>query len=301
MPAALLLVMILINFILQPSFFRGRIIRSNLATFTPMMLLAAGQAIIILSGKLDLSVGAGISLINCILANTMGDDPGRNLLAILLALGVAVAAGALNGFVVAYLKLPALIATFATSAVWLGISLFLRPQPGGYIPMWANTFYRFHVGVITTSLLMVVVMMFLWYAIRRRRIGRYIYAVGSNAESAFDSGINTKRVILSAYVLGWVFVFLASFAISAQMSSGDAYMGLPFALNSIAAVVIGGVVLGGGRGSVLGAVFGAVILGLVLNIIYYANISSIYQEFMKGAIIVAALMLTLVYKRRKLT
>ena len=167
--------------------------------------------------------------------------------------------------------------------------------------MWANTFYRFHVGVITTSLLMVVVMMFLWYAIRRRRIGRYIYAVGSNAESAFDSGINTKRVILSAYVLGWVFVFLASFAISAQMSSGDAYMGLPFALNSIAAVVIGGVVLGGGRGSVLGAVFGAVILGLVLNIIYYANISSIYQEFMKGAIIVAALMLTLVYKRRKLT
>ena len=301
MPAALLVVMILINFILQPSFFRGRIIRSNLATFAPLMLLAAGQAIIILSGKLDLSVGAGISLINCILANTMGDAPGKNLLAILLALGAAIAAGAINGFVVAYLKLPALIATFATSAIWLGISLFLRPQPGGYVPMWANTAYRFHVGIITTSLMMVVVMMLLWHAIRRRRLGRYIYAVGSDAESAFDSGINTKRVILSAYMLGWTFTFLASFAISVQMSSGDAYMGLPFALNSIAAVVIGGVVLGGGRGSVLGAVFGAVILSLVLNIIYYANISSIYQEFVKGIIIVAALMLTLVYKRRRLT
>ena len=299
MPAALLLLMIIINVILQPSFFKPRIFRSNIATYAPMMLVSAGQAIIILSGKLDLSVGAGISLINCILANTMGDKPGLNMLAILLALGVAIGAGALNGFIVAYLKLPALIATFATSAVWLGISLFLRPQPGGYIPMWVNTFYRFHFSIITTSLLMVVVMLFLWRLVRKRKLGRYIYAVGSNPEAAFDSGVNVRTVVLRAYICGWIFTFLASFAITAQMSSGDAYMGTPFALNSVAAVVIGGVVLGGGRGSVLGAVFGAVILSLVLNIIYFASIPSIYQEFVKGAIIVLALMLTLVYKRQK--
>ena len=298
MPALLLILMIIINVILQPSFFKARIIRSNLATFTPMMLVSAGQAIIILSGKLDLSVGAGISLINCILANTMGDRFGVNFFAILLALGVAIAAGALNGFVVAYLNLPALIATFATSAIWLGISLFLRPQPGGYIPLWVNKFYRSHLSIITTSLMMVVVMMLIWFVIRKRKLGRYIYAVGSNAFSAFESGVNTKRVILGAYILGWIFTFLASFSISAQMSSGDAYMGIPFTLNSIAAVVVGGVVLGGGRGSVLGAVFGAVILSLVLNIIYYANIPSTFQEFVKGASIVVALMLIRLYKRQ---
>jgi len=298
MPTALLILMIIINVILQPSFFKGRIIRSNLATFTPMMLVSAGQAIIILSGKLDLSVGTGISLINCILADTMSDRLGNSILAILLALTVAVAAGALNGFIVAYLKLPALIATFATSAVWLGISLFLRPQPGGYIPIWVNKFYRFHVGIFTTSLFMVVAMMMIWFAVRKRKIGRYIYAVGSDSVSAFESGINTKRTILTAYIFGWIFTFLASFTISAQMSSGDAYMGVPFTLNSVAAVVIGGVVLGGGRGSVLGAVFGAVVLSLVVNIIYYADVPSTFQEFVKGAIIVVALMLIRVYRRR---
>lgn len=301
MPAALLVLIIIVNVILQPTFFRLRIIRSNLATFAPLMLVSAGQAIIILSGKLDLSVGAGISLINCILADTMSDNPAVSLLALLLAFGVALAAGSINGLVVGYLKLPSLIATFATSAIWFGIALFLRPQPGGYMPPWVIKFYRFHIGVVTTSLLMVVVMMLVWWLIRKRRLGRYIYAVGSNAEAAFDSGVNTKRVILGAYIIGWVFTFMASFSITAQMSSGDAYMGTPFTLNSVAAVVIGGVALGGGRGSVLGAVFGAVILSLVLNIIYFAKIPSIYQEFVKGAIIVVALALTLVYKRQKRT
>jgi len=300
LPFSLFLFIAVINIFLQPSFFQFRIIRSNVLTFTPLMLVSAGQAIIILSGDLDLSVGTGISLINCILANTMSaDNPvGSALLALALGFAAAMAMGATNGILVGYLRLPSLITTFATAAVWFGLALFLRPQPGGYITPWVSKFNRLSIGFISMSLLIVIGSLLLWRIIRSRRLGRYIYAIGSDEEAAFDSGINTSMVKALAYTLGWVFVFLASFSITAQMSSGDAYMGNPFALNSIAAVVIGGVSLAGGRGHILGAVFGALTLSLVINIIYYANIGSIFQEFVKGAIIMIALSMTIVYKQR---
>lgn len=300
LPTAIFIFIAAVNVFLQPSFFKFRVIKSNLWTFTPLMLVSAGQAIIILCGELDLSVGTGISLVNCIIANIMTDTPTYIILAILLGFAAALGMGTVNGLLVGYLKLPSLITTFATSAVWFGFALFLRPQPGGYVPYFISRFYKYAFGFITVSVIIVVLALIWWSLLRHRKIGRYIYAVGSDAKAAFDSGIDTARVKTQAFIIGWVFVFLASFSLTVQMSSGDAYMGNPFALNSIAAVVVGGVSLAGGRGSVLGAIFGALTLSLVLNIIYFANISSVYQEFVKGAIIMFALAMTIFYKAKKL-
>ncbi len=298
LPVLVFVVVVAANALVQPNLFQSRILRSNTASFAPLILVAAGQAIIVLSGSLDLSVGAGISLINCILSTVMTESAGSSALALAAGLAAALCMGLLNGFVVATLRLPSLIATFATSAVWFGAALLLRPQPGGFVTPWISDAYTFSVGPLAAPLLLLAAGLGGWLLIRRRRLGRYVYAVGSNEEAAYDSGVDTARVKMWSYVMGWVFVFLASLAVTAQMSSGDAYMGSSFTLNSVAAVVIGGISLAGGKGTVLGAMLGGAVLSMVINIIYYANVPSVYQEFVKGAIILVALALTIVHRRR---
>lgn len=295
----ILLVIIAINIILQPSFFSINVLNSNLLTFTPLILVSIGQAIIILGGGLDLSVGAGISLINCILATVMKDSPESILLAFLGGLVAAIVMGLINGFVTGYLRLPAMIATFATSAIWFGLALFIRPQPGGYVPYNVTSTFTFSVFIISIPLIIIVLSLLLWNYIKKRRLGRYIYAIGSNEQSAYANGINVERIKLMSYVLGFLFVYLAAISITMQTASGDAYLGSPYTLSSVAAVVIGGISLQGGRGKVYGAVIGALILNLVINVIYFANVPSIYQEFVKGMIIIVALATAIIYKTKE--
>ena len=298
LPLLIFALIVAVNAVVQPGLFQPRILRSNTASFAPLILVAAGQAVIVLSGNLDLSVGAGMSLVNCILSAMMTESTGSSAVALLVGLAAALAMGLVNGLAVAYLRLPSLIATFASSAIWFGASLLLRPQPGGFVTPWISTFYYLAAGPLAMPLLLLVAALTAWGIVRRRRLGRYIYAVGSNEEAAYDSGVNAPKVKVWAYILGWGFVFLAAFAVTAQMSSGDAYMGNAFTLNSVAAVVVGGVSLAGGKGTVLGAMLGGATLSMVINIIYYANVPSVYQEFVKGAIIIVALALTIVYRRR---
>ena len=298
LPLLIFALIVVVNAIVQPGLFQPRILRSNTASFAPLILVAAGQAIIVLSGNLDLSVGTGMSLINCILSAIMTEAVGSSAVALPVALAAALFMGLVNGVAVAYLRLPSLIATFATSAIWFGAALLLRPQPGGFVTPWISSFYYLSAGPVAVPLLILLAALGGWAVVKRRRLGRYIYAVGSNEEAAYDSGVNAPRVKVWAYVLGWGFVFLAAVAVTAQMSSGDAYMGNPFTLNSIAAVVVGGISLAGGKGTVLGAMLGGATLSMVINIIYYANVPSVYQEFVKGTIIIVALALTIVYKRR---
>jgi ribose transport system permease protein len=293
------LFLVLVTAILQPNFMQSNVILSNIATFAPLILVSAGQAIIILSGGLDLSVGGSISLINCILASFMTDSIGSVFLALSIAVACAVLIGVVNGFAAGYLKLPPMIATFATSSIWFGLALLLRPQPGGYIPSWAMQIYGFNFSLLSTPLILILLALIIWRLIKRRRLGHYIYSVGSNEFSAYANGINVQKTKLWAYVIGNLFVMLGSMAITCQISSGDAYMGLPYTLTSVASVVIGGISLSGGRGNVLGAVMGALILNLIINLIYFANIPSTYQEFSKGIIIIIALAAAVIYRKKE--
>jgi ribose transport system permease protein len=302
-PAVIILVaVIILNAILQKNFFAVDVLNINLLTFTPLILISIGQAIIILGGGLDLSVGQQVSLINVILAVMMA-DAGESRLAVLPAFGVAFLAamgmGFVNGFTAGYLNLPPMIATFATSAIWYGMALFILPSPGGLIPTWLVRAFSWKWFLISTPLIVIVLAYALWLFIKRRPLGRYIYAVGSNEEAAFANGVNTRRVKLYSYMLGSFFVLLGAFAISFQAGSGDARLGLSYTLTSVAAVVVGGISLKGGSGNVIGAILGAIILNMVINLIYFANIPSEYQEFTKGAIIILALALAVIYRRRE--
>jgi ribose transport system permease protein len=293
------IILVIINAFLQPNFFSLNIIQSNITTFTPLILLAMAQAVVLIVGEIDLSLGASVTLINVIIASLMKDSGVSIIQALLCGMVIALFMGLINGFIVGFLKLPALVATFATSAVWFGISLTIMPQPGGYV---SPKFYRLYlqkIGIIPVPLLIIIAAFLIWGIVRHTRLHRYIYAVGGNKEASHASGINVKIIKTAAFMLASLFTTIAAYVVTAQAASGDANIGQPFALSSIAAVIIGGVSLYGGRGSLIGAMLGASSLSILNNIIFFANIPSLYQDLIKGLIIIFSLALALLSGIRK--
>lgn len=298
LPIALTAALLVINWILQPNLFKPAVFRMNMLTFSPLMLVAAGQAIIMISGNLDLSVGYGVSLINVMIATRMTQDAGFNSLLIFLVLLAAIGMGLLNGALVAYFKVPSFIGTFASSFVWFGIAIIFAPIPGGDVTRRFINFFKKSFGPLNVILLIIIAALVGWYVIKKFRLGRYIHATGSSKEAAYRNGINVNRITLIAFAIGWVFVFLGTLALTSQTRSGDARIGEPFALNSIAAAVVGGVAMSGGRGSPFGAALGAISLSIIMNIIYFAGIPTSWQVLFRGIIIIGALGATVFYKRK---
>lgn len=294
----ILLALIALNVVLQPKMFGNSALGGTLQTAAPVILICMAQAVVVLSGELDLSVGAGLSVVNCVLAyvpTAFGVGLGSAMVVALLA---ALIAGMINGVLVAYLRLNSLIVTFATGAIWFGMALALIPQPGGEIPEALGDLFSLQWGPLPFAMMPVVLACGLWSVLQRTRFGRRLIATGSNREAVFKSGIDVRRVKLGGYLLAWFFVFLSTVCMSAQTMSGDARLGLPYMLSSVAAVVIGGISLAGGRGSMTGAVCGACILVLLGNIIYFAGIPSNYQEMFKGGVIMFALAFTFMSGKR---
>ncbi len=294
------IVVVAVNAYLQPGFFSFDVLQSNLASFTPLVLASMAQAVVILVGGIDLSVGMSITLATVIMAATMDSSSSSIAFGIILSIVATLGVGALNGFVIGYLKLPPIISTFAVSSICYGAALLIMPQPGGYIPYSFYETYQTNIAsFLPMPLVMIIVGLLIWAFIRRRKIYRYIYAVGGSEPAAFANGINTKKIKLYAFMIASIFIVLTALAVVAQTATGDANMGRAYTLNSIAAVVIGGISLQGGKGSLFGAVLGALILGFISNIIFFAELSSFYQDLIKGLIIIFALTLSILPTIRK--
>jgi len=298
----ILIAMFVITAVLQKNFFETKSIVRNINAFTPLVLVTMGQAVVIISGGIDLSTGTALSLLTCVLTTVMKKaEPVTGLVALAAALAVALATGAINGIGIGYLRIPPVIVTFATSFIWLGAALFLRPTPGGEAVDWYKWFYdagaaphasaalKAFSAVIPPALILVLIGCAFWALLARTRTGRYIYAVGSNSDSAYESGIDTARVQMYACMANSFFIFLTALFFVGQNQSGDARMGDPLTLRAIAAAVVGGIALTGGRGSVYFALVGALILSFVNKIIFFANISYAYQTLVGGVIVIAAI------------
>lgn len=288
------LVLLIVNAILQPRFFNYRSIRSNIMSFTPLIMASIAQGIIILSGSLDLSLGSAISLFTVFIAYYMTDTNAP--LMIIIGFGITlVISGFINGLLIGRLKLPALITTFATSAVYLGTAMIILPVAGGYVP---RSFYQFYKGSLFTyipySALILIAGILIWYVFSKSRAYRYIYASGSSEEGAYASGIKVWKTRLIAHLFASLFIFIAGMCVLMMTATGEYRTGQSYTLNSVAAVVIGGIALTGGRGSIVGAIFGAATLGILNNIIFFSGASSYMQILAKGVIIVLALMVSAV-------
>ncbi len=296
-----LFILVIINMVLQPRFFSYMSFRINISSFTPLILAAMAQAIVILMGYIDLSIGASITLINVVLAVVMQDTGLSVAGALGYAVLIGVGTGVVNGLVIGILNLPSMVATFATASVWFGISLLIMPQPGGYIPPFFYRLYKQAVFSLPVPFLIVVFACLLWFVVAKRPFFRHLYAVGGNAPASEASGINVNKIRLQGFVLSGIFTALAAIVVTCQAASGDASIGNPFTLPSIAAVSIGGIAFCGGKGRMAGAILGALVFGFLDNVVFFADIPSLYQEFIKGSIIIIALMVAVIPNLKRMS
>lgn len=283
---------LIINLFYQPNLFERTTLNSNLRIFLPLVLVASGQAIVILGGGIDISVGAIVSIVNAILATQLGPsaDPQKTILFLLLVLLVGMLAGAVNGFFTAVLRLQPIITTYATSFLYAGVALFILPTPGGGIPTVFSTFYRETTPLgLPLTLYFIILVLLLWYFLRQTRFGRYLFAVGGQPEAAYATAVPVSTVLFSTYVLSGLMAAFSGIAITMLTGSGNAQIGDALTLTSITAVVIGGTALSGGVGGVPGAIIGAIILGLIPNIISFSNVDLWWQTFVNAALIVLGL------------
>jgi ribose transport system permease protein len=283
---------ILINFILQPNLFARDTLNSNMRVFLPLILLTAGQAVVILGGGIDISVGGIVSIINTILATRVGleGSPQAMWQYVAISLLVGLLAGALNGFFVSYLRLQPIITTYATSFLYAGLALFILPNPGGGIPASIAELYRSTVPLgLPLAFYIIAIVLLLWGYLRSTRYGNFLYAVGGKAQAAYETAVPVIWVQFSTYVISGLMAAISGIAITMLSGSGNAEIGSSMTLNSITAVVIGGTPLLGGVGGVAGPMLGAITLGLFQNIVSFAHINTWWETLVKALIIVVAL------------
>ena len=288
----LLVLSVAINLIVQPNMFVRETLNSNMRVFLPIILMAVGQAIVILGGGIDISVGAIASIVNAVLAVRVGLDgsPQDMWTYALLSLSIGLLAGAINGFFIAYLRLQPIITTYATSFLYAGFALYILPNPGGGIPANVAELYRSSTPLnLPLAFFVILLVLLIWLYFRSTRYGRFLYAVGGRPQAAYETAVPVTWVQFSTYIISGLMAALSGIALTMLSGSGNADIGGPMTLNSITAVVIGGNALSGGVGGVTGPIMGAITLGVLQNIISFADIDTWWETFVRAIIIVVAL------------
>lgn len=302
LPALLILAVLLaLNGLYQPRSVSLVGITGLVKTYLALMLLAVAQTYVVYAGDIDLSVGAIVSLVNCVivvLMQYMGGTAFSALGAIGVGLAVGLACGLVNGLLVATFRLQAIVATFATSIFFTGIALYVLPVAGLPAPaaFWRTYGGRF-LDIPFVFYVAVVLAVILW-AMARTRLVMRLLAVGDDAQRAFQSGLPVTAIRVRGYVMTGLFSALAAFCVTGDTASGDPLVGGKMTLYSVAAVVLGGTALSGGYGTVVGSVFGALIIGLINSLVYFVGTPSEWQNLVQGLAILLALMAGVVVGRR---
>lgn len=257
-----------------------------------LALAAMGETLVILTGGFDLSAGAVISLVNVILATQMGESGGSQLLWCLIGLGAGAVTGAVNGFFVGFMRLPAIVVTLATMFIVQGVTLLILSEPGGSVPYGFSELLTGDAipGVLPMPVVLIVGAVAVWLLVRNTRFGTAIYAVGSDPEAARANGMHTAWTKFRVYMLAGMCYAAAGIFTTAQTGSGDPLTGQPLLLQIFAAVVLGGARLGGGRGGCVGTIFGAYTLMLTVNVLLALNISAYYSTIVEGVILILAVL-----------
>ncbi|NWJ25583.1 ribose ABC transporter permease [Rhizobium sp. RM] len=254
-------------------------------------ILAVGMTFVILTGGIDLSVGAVMALVGTLSAGLMVKSGLPAELALVIGLFIGLGIGLINGVLVAWGKMPAIIVTLATMGMARGLGLIYS---GGYpvsgIPSWISWFGVGRIGVIPVPVvIMVVVYGLAWVLLQRTAFGRHVYALGGNENAARLSGVKTRRVKLAVYGISGFTSAIAAMILIGRLMSGQPNAGVGFELDAIAAVVLGGTAIAGGRGLILGTLIGAVLLGILNNGLNLMGINPYLQDVIKGGIILLAI------------
>ena len=254
-----------------------------------LILAATGQTIVLLRGGIDLSIGGMIGLGTVIAATRFG-EPGETLVWSILILALGAAIGAVNGLIMSVLKLQAFLVTLATWSILSGAALIILPIDGGRLPDFWMAFGAAAPLGISTAVWLAGLLVLFWVWFRRTRLLLAIRASGSNERSAFLSGVSPLRINVATDALSGFFAALAALYLTTQTGAGSPTIGRDYILPSVAAAVIGGISLFGGRGGLSGTIVGAVILTLIGNLVFVLSISSYWQPIVSGAILLVAVL-----------
>jgi ribose/xylose/arabinose/galactoside ABC-type transport system permease subunit len=264
-------------------------------------ILAVGMTAVILTGGIDLSVGSVAALAGVVAAwMATTNAPGAVALAAAAALGVGLAVGLFNGVMVAWFRVPPFVTTLAMLTICRGLAFIITGgRSVANLPSGFGLFGREHLlGVPVPVWLMLLVFAAGWFVLKRMTFGRYVYAVGGNREAAFLAGVNIKGVTLLVYVLNGLLVGLAGLVLASRLGAGVPNAGIQYELDVIAAVVVGGTSLNGGRGSVIATLWGAVFIGVLNNGLNLAGIDPYMQRIALGAVILLAVLADQLNKTR---
>jgi ribose transport system permease protein len=288
--AAGLLLIVIVLTLLSPHFLSWQNLINVLRQASIQFLLAAGLTLCVVAGGIDLSVGAVLGLSACVAAAVIvGGSP---WLGVLAALAVGTACGLANGVIVAYLRIPAFIATYGMLWIAHGLAyVFMRGEVIHGFPPAFRVIGAGYVGAVPTPILvMLAVLALLHVMLYRTRLGRALYAIGGNPAAARLSGMPVRRHLVTVYTLSGLLAAFAGLVVIARVNAADSGTGEDLLLASIAAVVLGGSSLFGGQGGVVGTAVGSVILALVLNGMNLLDVKTFWQAFVLGAIVILSVL-----------
>ncbi|ENP8391918.1 MULTISPECIES: ribose ABC transporter permease [Vibrio] len=291
---ALIFLIVVVSF-LNPNFFTVDNILNILRQTSVNAIIAVGMTLVILTAGIDLSVGSVLALCGAFAASMIALEI-PVLVAVPTALVAGAALGAISGIIIAKGKVQAFIATLVTMTLLRGVTMVYtegRPISTGFTDTadafaWFGTGYA--LGIPVPVWLMVVVFAAAWYLLNHTRFGRYVYALGGNESATRLSGINVDRVKIGVYAICGMLAALAGIIVTSRLSSAQPTAGMGYELDAIAAVVLGGTSLMGGKGRIMGTLIGALIIGFLNNALNLLDVSSYYQMIAKAVVILLAVL-----------
>jgi ribose transport system permease protein len=302
-PFGLLVVLFVVNAIVQPQFLNEQTWATSMAVLCPTVLTAMAVTLPVLSGNggIDLSVGPLAGFMTVLIAAVLvpaGITSPVLIIPIVVVFGLLT--GAINGVLVAYVRLPAIIATLGMYLFYDGLGTDVLPQAGGSVPVWLVKLNG-SVGSIPVVWFVFAIIALLWIGVSRGSYPRNLLAVGGDERAAFTAGVNVARLRLITYSIGGLLACLAGLMLTGLIQGGDGTVGAPYTISAITAVALGGISLAGGRGGLLGGALGGGVLFLIQELLTDAHVSVYSVSTIDGIILIAALALngTVEHLRRR--
>ncbi len=273
-------------------------ISNLLMQIAPLAIVAISQAVVLIGGGVDLSVGAVISLTTVLAANLMGPSTSSIILGLIIIFATAAFIGFINGVICNESHIPPLIVTLAMSYVVQGFVLWYRPTPGGSVPRSLVNIILYRFNILSVPIIGVIIFyIFFTFLMSRSVFGLYTYSLGENELYARMAGINIKKVRIGGYMISATLASVAGLVLASRIGSGAPLIGTPFMLDSLTAAIIGGMTFVGGEGFVIGALGGAAIIGMINNALNISGVEPFYQYIFRGGLLILA-MIIISFKRR---
>lgn len=260
-------------------------------------MVGMGAMVVLVGGDFDFSAGSVIGITSILATMPISGNPDMPIIvSFLIAVGVGLVVGLINGVLVAYCGMPAFIATLGMQTLLRGLALYIangRPISG--LPEKFNFLGGGSIGIIPVPVIILIILSFItWYLMKYTRLGRHIYAIGGNSQAATVSGVNAKAIKVFTFIFAGITAAIAGLILTARIASGNASSGEGYELQAIAGCVIGGVSLNGGVGSVYGVICGVLVIGVLNNGMDLMNVSGYMQKVAQGIIIIVAVLLDVI-------